>query len=157
MKMILVLLVLLVGVVAAVMFSQDYLKEGAFPFAKKPIATINNQKFELLVAKSAKEKEVGLSEKTSLPENTGMLFVFDNPDYYAFWMKKMKFAVDILYINKNRIVTMYQNVQPPKSEEEIPPIIKPDEPANMVLEINAGLSEKYKFKKGDEVKIENLQ
>ena len=85
-----------------------------------------------------------------------MLFPFEKADYYSFWMKNMKFPIDIIYINKNHIVTIHQNIKPPKTKEESLPIYKPEDPSDTVLEINAGLSEKYKFKKGDTVKTENL-
>ena len=156
--MILALFALLLAIVGGIAFFQkgDW-KNIPIPFTKTPTATIDNQKFTLLVAKSAKEKEVGLSDKTSLPQDTGMLFHFEQPDYYSFWMKNMKIPIDIVYINKNHIVTIFQNAQPPKSDQEALTIFKPEEPADTVLEINAGLSQKYNFKKGDGVKIENLQ
>lgn len=125
-------------------------------FLKTPSATINKQTFSLSLAKKPKELEIGLSEKKSLPQNEGMLFIFEKSDYHSFWMKNMKFPIDMIFVNKNRIVTIYQNVQPSKSKEETLPIFKPEEPADKVLEINAGLSKKYNFKKGDKVKYENL-
>jgi uncharacterized membrane protein (UPF0127 family) len=45
-------------------------------------------------------------------------------------------------------------MQPPKSAEESIATVRPGEPANAILEINAGLSDKYGIKNGDEVKIE---
>ncbi len=154
--MILALFALLLAIIGGIVFFQSDLRKNIPFFAKTPIATINNQKFNLLVAKTAKEQEIGLSEKTSLPENTGMLFLFEKPDYYAFWTKTMKIPVDIIYINKNKIVTIIENAAPPKSPDETMPIHRPEEPSDKVLEINAGLSQKYGLKKGDEVKIENL-
>ena len=67
----------------------------------------------------------------------------------------MKLPIDIIYINNDQIVTIQSNVLPPK-EEESPIVYIPTEPSDKVLEINAGLSEKYGFKKGDVVKIKNL-
>lgn len=123
---------------------------------KTETATINNHTFKLYVARTTKEKEVGLSEKTSLPEDFGMLFVFEKPGFYSFWMKNMKFGIDIIYINKGEVVTIYKNLVPEKSNKEAL-LYNPEEPADMVLEINAGLSQKYNLKKGDRVKIENLK
>ena len=125
-------------------------------FGSKTKATINNQTFSVTVAKTNLEKEKGLSGKNSLNENEGMLFPFEKEDFYAFWMKDMKFPIDIIFINKNRIVTIFPNIQPPKNTNEGLFVYKPETPADMVLEINAGLSQQYNFKKDDEVKIENL-
>lgn len=156
MKMILALFALLLAIVFGIVFFQSDLRKNIQFFEKSPSATINNQTFTLLVAKTPQEKETGLSEKTTLAENSGMLFVFDKADYYSFWMKTMKIPIDIIYINKDKIVTIIENAEPPKSQDQNLPIYKPDEPADKVLEINAGLSKKYGFKKGDFVKIENL-
>lgn len=155
MKMILALFALLLAIIGGIAFFQSDLRKNIPFFGKNPTITISNQKISLIVAKTVKEKEVGLSEKTSLPQDSGMIFVFDNADQYPFWMKNMKFPIDIIYINQNKIVNIFDNLQP-VSKDETPPIIRPDEPADKVLEINAGLSNKYGFKKGDEVKIENL-
>lgn len=157
MKKILGLFVLLLILVAGIFFAQNYSKsKNLFTFKKNPTATINGHSFELKVADSSQEREIGLSATKSLPENQGMIFLFDKPDYYSFWMKNMTIPIDIIYINSDNIVTIQNNAQPPKNSIESPIIYTPTNPADKVLEINAGLSEKYNFKKGDKVKIENL-
>lgn len=123
---------------------------------KTPTATVNNYTFKLEVAKTQQEKEIGLSKKKTLEKNAGMLFRFEKPSYYPFWMKDMKFPIDIIYIRDGRIVTIHKNVKPPKSLNENLPIYNSSEPADTVLEINAGLVQKYNIKEGDIVKIENL-
>lgn len=158
MKIIFGLFALLLLIVFGIAYFQGSPKIGfSLPtFGKSPTAKIQNQTFKLLLTKTPKEKEVGLSEKTSLPQDTGMLFSFDNADFYSFWMKNMKIPIDIIYINKNRVVTVFEDLPAPKSPDENLAIFKPDEPADKVLEINAGLSKKYGIKKGDEVTFENL-
>ncbi len=118
-----------------------------------PSVIINNKTFSVDVAKTDEEKTKGLSVYNKLPLEKGMIFVFDTKGYYVFWMKDMKFPIDIIYIRKNKIVDIFKNVAPPKSQNETLPIIRSSESADMVLEINAGLSEKYNFKIGDSVKI----
>lgn len=157
MKKVLLLFALLLIIIGGVVLAQNYLKEGKTSFFKKsPTVTIGDSKFEVSVADSQKEREVGLSETKSLPQDQGMIFLFEKPDYYSFWMKNMMFPIDIIYINKNEIVTIQSNVQPPSNSIENPIIYTPTKPSDKVLEINAGLSEKYKFKKGDKVNYENL-
>lgn len=156
MKTIVILFVILIIIVIAGAVGQNYLKTNSFPFGKTPKAVVNNNTFNLLLAKSDKETQIGLSEKKSLDENTGMLFVFSKPGYYSFWMKNMKFPIDIIYIKNNKIVTIHENVQPPRSVEESLQIYKPEEPADKVLEINAGLSKKHNIKKGNDIRIEGI-
>ncbi|MCL4418814.1 DUF192 domain-containing protein [Patescibacteria group bacterium] len=156
MKKILFILGILFIILIAIAISQNKLRNRNFSLFNPPTATIENHMFKLYVAKNPKDQEIGLSKYNSLPQDYGMLFPFEKPDYYSFWMKKMKFPIDIIFIRKNRIVTIYQNVNPPKNETESLPIFKPNNPTDMVLEINAGLSQKYNLKENDEVKYENL-
>lgn len=129
---------------------------SSFLAKSKPEVSINGKKFTVLVAKTEEEKQIGLSKTLNLEENEGMFFIFDNPGSYGFWMKDMKFAIDIIFIREGKIVTIYPDIQPPVSPEELPLAYNPEEPADMVLEINAGLSQRYGFQKGDAVKIQGL-
>lgn len=154
--MILALFALLVVIVASIPFSQNYLKDNPNPFAKKPTAAIKNHKLQLLLAKTPQQQQIGLSEHKSLPKDQGMLFIFAQADYHPFWMKNMKFPIDILFIKDKKIVTIHENAQPAPSTDQNPPLYRPGEPAEKVLEINAGLSKEYEIKVGDEVRFENL-
>ena len=125
-------------------------------FKKSPTAKINNYAFKLYIAKTPKDKEIGLSKYKNLAKDTGMLFSFDKPDYYSFWMKQMKFPIDIIFIKDGKIVTIYKNVTPPKKTTDELLIYKPQEPSSMVLEINTGRCDKYKLKEGDKVNLNNI-
>lgn len=108
---------------------------------------------EAEVAKTMLERAQGLSHRDFLAPDEAMLFVFDKPDYYQFWMKDMNFPIDIIFINDNKIVDIKRNVPVPDIDgnyERYPPT----EPAQYVLEVPAGLSEEYKFNIGTPVEME---
>lgn len=126
---------------------------GISTLAKTPKITINNHTFNLYIAKSSRNKEVGLSKHTNLSQNQGMLFPFGTASNYSFWMKDMQFPIDIIFIRNNKIVAIYQNLSPPQKNQNLT-IYRPQELSDTVLEINAGLSEKYGFRNGDSVKID---
>lgn len=156
MKKVLLAFALLLIVVGGVFITQNYLNGSKLSFFKKSSTVIiGDRKFEVSVADSQKEREIGLSETKSLSQDQGMVFLFEKPGFYSFWMKDMKFPIDIIYINDNKIVTIQNNVQPVK-EQESPIVYTSTEPSNRVLEINAGLARAYNFKKGDKIKIENF-
>lgn len=149
-------LIIMAFVIGGIFFWQQQTKHPATQQgtqAQKTAATvtIDGQTFTVLIAHTEKEKETGLSQRDSLPQNMGMVFPFDKPDYYGFWMKDMKFPLDIIWMNKGQIVTIVNNLQPPTSANPNLPIFKPVSPADTVLEINAGLANKYNFKVGDNV------
>ena len=153
MKRIIVLFVVLLILLLGIKLSKDYQEKGTLPFSSKKEVSIKDKTFSVSVAKTQQEKQTGLSKNTSLSETEGMVFPFEKPDYYLFWMRDMKFPIDIIYARDNKIVSIFENIQPPLPENKSPDVIKPDEPANIVVEIHAGLSSKYNFKKGDEIKL----
>lgn len=152
MKIILGLGGLLLLLIIAFLFTQNFF---GF-FGNKATATIKNQTFSVDIAKTPKEKQIGLSEKKSIPANYGMYFPFEETDYYAFWMKNMKLSIDIIFIRDNKIVTIHDSVPAPTADSDNLPLYQPDEPSDAVLEITAGLSKKYGFAKGDTITLKNL-
>lgn len=112
--------------------------------------TIHDEKFTAEIASSSAEQEKGLSGRNNLAADHAMLFVFEKSDYHSFWMKEMKFPLDILFIQDAKIVSITENALPPVEGKDLP-IIQPTSPANRVLEIQAGLVKKYNIKIGDTV------
>ena len=107
---------------------------------------INNKKIELLIANNDYLRQKGLSDRESIPENTAMLFVFDKADKYGFWMKDMKFPLDIVWLNeKKEIVYLLQNIKP----DTYPDTFFPIDNAMYIIEFNAGFSEKNNIKVGN--------
>jgi uncharacterized membrane protein (UPF0127 family) len=92
---------------------------------------------ELAETPSAQEK--GLSDRQYLPNDHGMLFVFDHEDNWGFWMVDMKFSLDIIWFNSNRqAVFVEQNLSP--CTPQSCPVYTPDTKATYVLEVNAGFA-----------------
>lgn len=145
-----VIIVLILGIWAFLNLSPFL---GSLFGGPKGEVTINGRTFQVDIADTPEKREIGLSKKKSLSKNGGMLFLFDQSDYHSFWMKEMQFPIDIIYINNNKIVSVYENVQPPKDENAPLPLYKPTVPSDRVLEINAGLSKEYNIKTGDTAQI----
>lgn len=107
---------------------------------------INNIIINIELAQTLNEKTQGLSNRDFLDKNEGMLFVYDVPDFYSFWMKDMKFPIDIIWIDKDhKIVDLHKNVLP----ESYPQRFQPKNPAQYILEVNAGFCEKHNIQIGD--------
>lgn len=77
--------------------------------------TIGQTPLTVEVASTITQKQQGLSGRASLPEGRGMLFTFDQPGPYSFWMKDMNFALDFIWLQRGTVVEMEQNVPPPTS------------------------------------------
>ena len=124
-------------------------------FINPPKAILGERSFTVAIADDPKERMNGLSGKEKLQKDRGMLFIFEKPDNYSFWMRDMKFPLDIIFVRGDKIVKIYHNVPAPLDQEGLP-IYQTPIPSDRMLEINAGLSKEYGFKEGQEVKFENL-
>lgn len=164
------LIVLLVGLMLFVAWSQnpgnlENLKtafkpnqeqeESSVKLAKKTLK-IGLREFEVEVADTPAKRATGLSGRDSIAENQGMLFVFEKENVRpAFWMKDMKFAIDIIWINDGKVTQITKNAQPPKAgvpDEQIP-LLLPNMEVDMALEIKGGEAERQGIKVGDKVEI----
>jgi len=114
------------------------------------IIIINNHKIEVEIADTKVKREKGLSGRPSLDEDSGMLFVFDKPGKYPFWMKDMQFALDFVWIMNDIVVEITKNIS--SSDYQPSNTIAPKQEVNKVLELNAGISDKLNIKVGDSVK-----
>jgi uncharacterized membrane protein (UPF0127 family) len=101
-------------------------------------------------------REQGLSNRESLGDNSGMLFVFGTYNMTYFWMKDMQFPLDIIWIKDDKIVDIDKNVPTPKPDTPLNQLPKysPSEKVNYVLEVNAGFADTNDIKIGDSIKIE---
>lgn len=98
---------------------------------------------EMAVSDAAEEK--GLMFRTSMPENSGMLFTFEQEGIRAFWMKNTLIPLDMVFIQKDgKIVNIHENAVP----KDLTPIYSSGR-ANAVLEINGGRAAQLGLKPGD--------
>lgn len=110
--------------------------------------TIGNTKIAVEIADTPTTRTQGLSGRATLAENTGMLFIFDRDDYYNFWMKDMRFPLDMIWFDDNwRIVDITANALP----QDFPKTYQPRAPARYVLEVNAGFSATHHLTINDQV------
>ncbi len=107
---------------------------------------------EVEVADTQASRELGLSGREKIGDDEGLLFVFDEPGRYGFWMKDMKFSLDMVWINQNGVVVDIERNVTPESYKQKKTYINQSEAA-YVLEINAGLAEKFGLYLGSKVKI----
>jgi len=121
---------------------------------RKVVAEINNQVIVASVAKTPLERQEGLAGKSSLTADEGMLFFFEKPDFYGFWMRGVKFPIDIVWILGNRIAGVVPNVLPPEeASSNALPIYYPLVRVNKVLELQAGRAARLRAHIGDLVEI----
>jgi uncharacterized membrane protein (UPF0127 family) len=121
------------------------------PSASESFMKINGKIVSLIVADTIEERELGLGGRVSLGENEAMIFVFDIPAQYEFWMKDMKFPIDIIWLDeKFKVVHIESNVTPETYPDEV---FVPEENSLYVIETAALFAEKNNLKIGDTVEV----
>ena len=122
---------------------------AAEPLPKKDIATvcIKDACIQVEVVSTFAEREKGLMFRESLAVDRGMLFIFEQEGIYSFWMKNMRFPLDIIWLDLNKkIVDIKENIPPCSESCEI---LNPENKAKYVLEVNAGFTRRNKIKAGE--------
>ena len=108
-------------------------------------------KMSVFVAQTTDELESGLSFQDRLPADRGMIFVFSTVSDYGFWMRDMKFPLDIVWIDKDKkIIGISSNLSP----ETYPTVFSPISPVLYVLEVNAGEAQKTGMATGTMLKFD---
>jgi hypothetical protein len=89
------------------------------------------------------DRAMGLMFRPSLPEDRGMLFIFERPDFYGIWMKNCRFPIDIVWLDEERRVVHVSERTPPCTADPCP-VYEPLRKAVYVVELNAGVAKAEK-------------
>jgi uncharacterized membrane protein (UPF0127 family) len=105
---------------------------------------------QIEIADSPEERRLGLSGRSGNDNYSGMLFVFDDINKQnCFWMKDMKFSIDMVWMNAyGEVVTVSENIPP----ETYPETFCPDSDAKYGLEINSGNADKLQIVVGSKLR-----
>ncbi len=106
-------------------------------------------KLDIEIADDEYSTQTGLMYRNSMAENQAMLFVFDDSKQRSFYMKNTEIPLDIIYINPEKEIVSIQKNAKPFDETSLPS----ETFSQYVLEVNAGLSDKWKLEKGDKVQF----
>ncbi len=110
---------------------------------------LGKQKFAAYVADDEGKRAQGLMFIKELPENTGMLFVFESEQPLGFWMKNTLIPLNIGFFNAAGVLVDAQEMKPADSVLSLDvPNYKSRAPGLFALEMNRGWFEKHKIKNG---------
>ncbi|MFA6274939.1 MAG: DUF192 domain-containing protein, partial [Candidatus Paceibacterota bacterium] len=125
------------------------------PTYEGPLVQIGNISIPVELATSTKAVTKGLSGRPSLDQDKGMLFVFDLPYRYRFWMPEMNFPLDMIWIENGQIADITKDVTN-DFDPSSPVFYQPNIPVRYVLEVNAGFAQRHNFKISDQVTLINI-
>lgn len=106
---------------------------------------IGDKTYKVKIAKTEQEKQKGLQRVKELPEDEGMLFIYDKPQTVGFWMEDTEIPLDIIFIDEDyEVISIYQGKPNDKT------IVEEDN-VQFVLEVNQNSG----IKEGDELYIDD--
>ncbi|MEK7133517.1 MAG: DUF192 domain-containing protein [Patescibacteria group bacterium] len=152
---------LIVGAIFVLRSDEKRVAESTIPETSPgPTVRVGNTTVRVSVMDTPEERQIGLSGRERLAPDEGMLFIFPEDGQYAFWMKDMRFSIDILWLSASdrpsrdgsedgRVVYMLENVSP----DTYPQSFVSSGPARYVLELPAGFVGRNNVSLGDIVRL----
>ncbi|TPV34107.1 DUF192 domain-containing protein [Paucihalobacter ruber] len=126
----------------------SFKKDGKLSIHKSETDSLLQQ-IDIEIADTPYKRETGLMYRDQLGDQQGMLFIFDEAQYLAFYMKNTKISLDILYLNEEKIVVdIYENTTV-MDETALPS----KNIAKYVLEVNAGKVKEWGIEPGDYIRF----
>lgn len=105
-------------------------------------------RFTVEIADEPEERARGLMFREDLPESHGMLFLFDRVAPVSFWMRNTPLPLDLIFLRADGTVRRVTEDAVPFSDASMPS----GGPVRAVLEINAGLAERFGIEEGSEMR-----
>ena len=115
-------------------------------------AQLGSKRLNLEVVNTPESTARGLSGRDSLGAD-GMLFIFPKARILTFWMKQMKFNLDMIWLENNKVIDISYDVpvEPEGIKDNMLPIYSPRQAADMVIEVVAGKTKEWNIQIGDDL------
>lgn len=128
-----------------------FTKEGELNIAKQKTDSIVTQ-LNIEFAESEYETQTGLMYRKSMADDQGMLFIFKDERLHSFYMKNTEIPLDIIFIKSDLTIASFQENAKPFNEKGLSSVV----PIQYVLEVNAGLAEKWLLEVGDKIEYRKI-
>lgn len=115
-------------------------------------ADIKGQTFDLEIAATPQQQQIGLMFRSELPANRGMLFPFSAPRRANFWMKNVPVPLDMVFLRDETVVYIAAQV-PPCVADPCPSYGPGDQIVDTVLELRSGRAAELGLVPGDTVTL----
>ncbi len=122
----------------------NFKKEGELTIFKTDSTSV---KLNIEIADTDYDIQTGLMYRNSMLDNQGMLFVFNNEEMRYFYMKNTKIPLDLIFIASDKTIVSFQKNAKPFDESTL----SSKGPAQYVLEVNAGLVDKWGLRIGERI------
>jgi uncharacterized membrane protein (UPF0127 family) len=106
------------------------------------------------IADTSEERARGLMGRKSLPENSGMIFVYPEATEGAFWMKNTLIPLSIAFYGSDGTILRILDMEPCRRDPC--PLYDPGVAFNGALEVNRGAFERLGVREGDRLELQGI-
>ncbi len=124
----------------------SFTKNGELSLLKKDTDSLIKS-IDIEIADDEYKTQTGMMYRSGMEDNQGMLFIFPDSQVRNFYMKNTEIALDILFINSDKEIVSFQKDAQPYDATSLPSGV----PAQYVLEIKAGMANKWNLEVGDRI------
>ncbi len=107
-------------------------------------------RIEAEVAANDQSRQVGLMNRTAMPAQRGMLFVFPQERTHCMWMRNTLMPLSVAFIDADGVIINIENMQPQTEDNHCARV-----PARYALEMNLGWFAQRGIKPG--VKLKGIE
>lgn len=100
------------------------------------------------IAETDSARRRGLMERASLPDSSGMLFIFPSPEQSGFWMANTPLSLDIIFVSPDSQIVDLAKYTKPLSSKNVPS----SKPYQFVVEVPAGFADTHGIVEGNRVR-----
>lgn len=132
--------------------SGEQATEGTLPRGR--LSFEGGPEISIEIASTMEDIRLGLSYRESLCESCGLYFVFPDENIRTFWMRQMRFPIDIIWINHGKVIGVAADARPEPGvpESQLATYHSP-QPVRNVLEVPAGFVARHGIKAGTKVRV----
>lgn len=128
---------------------------GTTACARAPWVELDRHRYWIEIADDQTERARGLMFRDEMAADHGMLFIHQDQEPLAYWMKNTRIPLDILYFDHALKLVGQQRDVPPCTAGNACPSYPSNAPAIYVLELNAGQAARIGLKNGDTLKVDS--
>ena len=141
-------------ITAGLIFVFSILISASF-FLPEPNVCFNSTCFNVEIADDFAERANGLMYRESLDEGAGMLFIFEEADRHAFWMKNTLISLDMFWLDESGTILHLESDVPvcTRKDDGCPRYQSPHK-SLQILELNAGMAKKFDLAVGSQLTID---
>jgi uncharacterized membrane protein (UPF0127 family) len=118
---------------------------------------IGEKRFEVVLSRTPEQIVQGLSDRQDIGAE-GMMFLFSQPYQPGFWMYRMNFPLDFIWIANDTVVDLHENVPavPFSTPQNEIPTVRPAQSVDAVVEVPAGFIQQQQIEKGQPATLDRV-